>query len=111
MAIVQMIRRKAAAIGYEYAETIADGEDGDTIQIFPMGPGLAKVTCRIITGSNTGKFQFTTSLDADVLAGTAVWSDWAKGDITGTDWDVLLSQVTGLRGVSVSGEVKIEVIL
>ena len=111
MAVVQMTKRKAAALGYEYAETIADGVNGDTIRVFPMGPGNARVTCRIIAGAGTGKFQFTTSPDANVIADTAVWSDWAKGDITGTDWDVLLSQVTGLRGVSVSGEVKIEVVI
>lgn len=111
MAIVQMTKRKAAALGYEYAETIANGQDGDSIRIFPMGPGNARVTCRIIAGANTGKFQFTTSLDADIIADTAVWSDWAKSVVSGTDWDVLLSQVTGLRGVSVSGEIKIEVVI
>lgn len=111
MAIVQMTKREAAALGYEYEETIASGQNGDSIRIFPMGPGNARITCRIIAGANTGKFQFTTSPDADVIADTAVWSDWAKGTVTGTDWDVLLAQVTGLRGVSVSGEVKIEVIL
>lgn len=111
MAIVQMVRRKGAALGYEYAETIASGENGDTIRIFPLGPGNAQVTCRVIAGANTGKFQFTTSPDANVIAGSAVWSDWAHGTVTGTDWDVLLSQVTALRGVSVSGEVKIEVVI
>ena len=111
MAIVQMTKRKSAALGYEYTETIADGQDGDTIRISPLGPGQTRITCRIIGGANTGKFQFTTSPVADVLDGSAVWSDWAKGDITGTDWDVLLSQVTALRGVSVSGEVVVEVVI
>lgn len=111
MAITEMTRRAGAWKGYEYAETIQSGQNGDTIRFFPMGPGKARATCRVIAGAGTGKFQFTTSIDTAVLAGTAVWTDWAKGDVTGTDFDVLLGQVTALRGVSVSGIITIEVIV
>lgn len=110
MAVVEMIKRASNTPGFAHYETIADGQTGNDVRVFPMGLDGANVTCRIIAGAGTGKFQFTTSSDVDVLAETAVWSDWPKGTVTGTDWDALLSQVTGLRGVSVSGEIKIEIV-
>jgi hypothetical protein len=111
MALTRMTKRDSWKEGYEYTETIADGATGDDIRIFPLGLDGPRVTCRIIAGANTGKFQFTTSPDANVIAGTATWSDWPRGVVTGTVWDALTSQVTGLRGVSVSGEIKIEVVI
>lgn len=111
MAIVELQKRDSHVTGYEHKEVIADGQNGDTIRIFPLGLGLTRITCRVIAGAGTGKFQFTTSPDADVLDDSAVWSDWPKGSATGTEWDVLQSQVTGLRGVSISGEITIEVVI
>jgi hypothetical protein len=108
MAIVNLSKRTVGC-GFEYTETIADGADGDTVLL----PGISdtkRVTCTIIAGANTGKFQFTTSSDAAVLAGTCTWIDWPKEDITGTDYDLLLGPVTAVRGVSVSGEINIEIV-
>jgi len=93
--------------GYEYTEVIGDGNNGETILI---PPGKDNVTCTIIAGANSGKFQFTTSTDAKVLDGTATWIDWSKGEVTGTDYDVLNGPVTALRGVSTSGAITIEVV-
>lgn len=93
--------------GYEYTEVIGDGNNGETILI---PPGKDNVTCTIIAGANSGKFQFTTSTDAKVLDGTATWIDWYKGEVTGTDYDVLNGPVTALRGVSTSGAITIEVV-
>lgn len=110
MAIVEIDRRASAVTGYFYTEIIADGATGDDIHLYPLGLDGSRITCLIQAGVNTGKFQFTTSSDADVIAGTATWHDWPKGNVTGTEWDTLLSQVTGLRGVSVSGEIIIEIV-
>lgn len=93
--------------GYEYTEVIGDGNNGETILI---PPGKDNITCTIIAGANSGKFQFTTSSDNAVLAGTANWVDWYKGAVTGTDYDVLNGPVTALRGVSTSGAITIEVV-
>lgn len=101
------LSKRTVGNGFEYTETIADGANGNTI-IIP--PGACDLTCRIIAGANTGKFQFTTSLDATVLNGTCTWSDWPKGAVTGTDYDVLEGPVTGIRGVSSSGEITIEIV-
>lgn len=109
MAIVNLTKRKIGQ-GYAYSETIADGANGDTILIPSEAVLKSKITCRLIGGTNTGKFQFTTSPDDDVLAGTETWSDWPIGLVTGTDWDVLEGPVTGLRGVSSSGEITIEIV-
>lgn len=108
MTVVNMTKRDSWQQGYEYTETIADGENGDTVLIPPGA--YRDLTCRIIAGANTGKFQFTTSGDASVLAGTCTWSDWPKGTVTGTDYDIIEGPITGLRGVSVSGEITIEIV-
>jgi hypothetical protein len=95
--------------GWTYTETITDGETGDTVRIPPMPPN-SKITCTIIAGANTGKFQSTTSPDADIIADTATWVDWPAGVKTGTYEDALISPVTAIRGVSVSGEIVIEIV-
>jgi hypothetical protein len=110
MAIVELQRREAQTIGYFHKETIADGLTGDDIHVLPIGRGGARVSCSVIAGAGTGKIQFSTSPDAEVLAETAVWQDWPNGDVTGTSSDTLLSAVTGLRGASITGEIDIEIV-
>jgi len=107
---VYMTERAGIARGYYYTETIATGTTGRNVKIPPLGLDGAKITCTIIAGANTGSFEFTTSSDAEVLADTATWIAWPKGTVTGTDYDALTSQVTGLRGVSDAGEVVIEIV-
>lgn len=107
---VSMTLRQGIVKGYFYTETIADGLTGRNVKIPPMGLDGTRITCTIIAASNTGKFQFTTSSDAAVQADTATWIDWPEGDSTGSIYDTITSQVTGLRGVSVSGEVTIEIV-
>ena len=110
MAIATLTKRQGVNIGYYYEETIADGTNGDTIKIPPLQEG-ASVTCTIESSGNTGKVQFTTSSDADVTAGTETWQDWPSGNVTATTTDRIVSPVTGVRGVSVSGEVVFQVIV
>lgn len=93
---------------YEHSETIADGVNGETIAIPGLPPGK-NIVCTIIAGSNTGKFQYSTSLDSEVEADTCEWHDWENGDTTGSFTDVLIANVSAIRGVSVSGEIKIEI--
>lgn len=109
MAIVELQRRESHTVGYYHKEVIADGQVGNDIHIKPIGQGGAQITCVVHAGANTGKFQFTASPDADVAAGTAVWLDWPKGVITGAGYDAVTSPITGLRGVSVAGEIQIEI--
>jgi len=90
---------------------ILDGVTGPSIIIPPTGSEGARVTCTVIPGGNTGKFQYTTSPDADVLADTAIWQDWPGGSKTSTFSDSLLAPVTAVRGVSVSGPIDIEVLV
>lgn len=108
MAVTNLVQRDAYFTGFEYYETIADGETGNDIFIPPLPEGKL-ITCRIISGAGTGKFQETTSKDSDVLAGDGLFHDWSVGDKTGTYIDVVMSAISGLRGVSISGEIKIEV--
>ena len=102
-------RRNSYVKGYHYGETIATTETGATLLIPVLESGKT-ITCTLIAGAGTGKFQITTSTDAAVAAGTAVWQDWGLGVKTGTVSDVIIGPVTGIRGVSASGEIKIEVV-
>lgn len=98
---------KRSINGYEYIETIADGTNGKSILI----PANIEnnITCTVIAGSNIGKIQFTTSVESLVLSNNANWQDWPKYEVTGSDYDTLNGKVTALRGVSISGEITIEI--
>ena len=108
MVTAKLNTRSGSIPGYHYAETIATGATGDDVVIPPLAPGK-EITCTIVAGSNTGYFEFTTDSDAAVATGTATWATWAEGTSTGTVSDVIGGTVTGLRGVSVSGEIRITI--
>ena len=108
MAIAKLNTRAGAIPGYHYSETISTGATGDDVVIPPLAPGK-EPTCTIVAGANTGYFEFTTDSDAAVEAGTATWVTWALGTSTGTVSDTIEGTVTGLRGVSVSGEIRITI--
>ena len=95
----------------EYTEDIANGENGESIYVHPINSPSNSITCTVIPGGNTGKIQTTTSPKANIEAGTATWSDWAEGDVTTTTSDVIEGPVTGIRGVSVSGAITIEIVI
>jgi hypothetical protein len=105
-----MTPREGRYNGFTYTETLADGITSDAIAIPPLPPG-GRVTCTVIAGANTAKIQFTTSSDAAVSADTATWQDWPQGDKTGTFSDSIISPVTAVRGVSVSGEIDFEIVI
>lgn len=104
------LSKRIVGNGFEYTEVIATGATGNTVLIPPFEKGN-NLTCRIICGAGTGKIQTTTSLDASVVAGTETWDDHPDGNQTGTFSDVLTGQVTGIRAVSISGEITLEVLL
>lgn len=97
---------------YYHTETITSGSTGQTIEI-PTLPAGKNITCTLIAGASTGKFQFTTSYDFDTnsIPATATWQDWALGNKTGTISDAIISPVTAIRGVSVSGAIVIEIVI
>jgi len=110
MSTASMNRRESWRLGYEYSETIADGATGDSLIVTPISAKNNRITCCVIAGAGSGKIQTTISSDAKITAGTATWIDWYKGNVSGTDCDVIIGPVSGIRGVSVSGEIKIEVL-
>lgn len=110
MTLARMDKRNSKQTAWHYEETIGTGATGDDI-IIPASPQVKAVTCTLITGSNTGKFQISTSSNSKVVAGTAVWQDWDAGTTTGTLTATTTGPITGVRGVSVSGEVSIEVVV
>ena len=112
MTTANLTVRATAAIekGYRYDETISDGLVGADVKI-PALPTGKRINCTIIAGGNTGYFEISSSSDAKIADGTAVWDPWALGTQTGTKSDALLAGVSGIRGVSVAGEVTIEIII
>lgn len=94
--------------GYHHQEEIADGITGAWVKVPAMGMQGGLVSCTMVAGANTGKVQFTTSSDIDVLADTANAQNWPLGNVTGTYSDAV-AQVTAVRGVSISGIVDFEV--
>jgi len=111
MATTTLEKREGRSPGYEYSATVLDGVTGPSVLIPPMGAEGAAVTCTIIAGASTGKIQFTTSPDADVIADTANWQDWPNGNTTGTYSDALISPISAVRGVSISGDIDIEILV
>ena len=110
MATANLTKRTSYLKGYHYTAVITTGATGDDLKI-PVLEAGRQVTCTIIAGANTGRFETTTSPDAAVAAGTATWFPWSLGTQTGTVADAITSPVTGVRGVSVSGEITIEVVI
>lgn len=99
--------RQGRVVGEVYTATVGDTEYTDALKI---PPGFLP-TLTVIPGANTGKFQHTSSPDADVTGGTATWIDWNSGDVTENTSDAILSQVTAVRGYASGGNVDFEVVL
>lgn len=95
----------------EYTEAITTGATGTSVVVHPINNKSNVISCTMVAGANTGKFQVTTSPVSSISAGTATWQDWPLGTVTGTITDVVMGPVTGLRGVSVAGAVNIEIVL
>lgn len=110
MPVVDMIKRPFAQDGYCYAESIGTGATGKDIRIPPLPAGKT-IHIALIAGANTGKFQVSSSSDAAITAGTATWSDLTLAAATGTVRDEITASITGLRGVSTSGAIVIEVVI
>jgi len=101
---------KKEIFGYQYSEAIGTGATGNNLIIPPIAPGKS-ISIALIAGASTGKFQVSTSSDAAITAGTATWSDLTLSAATGTVRDEITAPITGLRGVSTSGAIVIEVVI
>jgi len=94
---------------YEYSETINSGTTGNYI-ILPDGAGKMQVweVALILSAGQSGKVQYTISQKSSIVAGAANWFDWGAGTVT-VSTNTALENVTGIRGISSSGNIKIEV--
>ena len=110
MPVQYMTKRDEIQPGYHHEETIPDGVTGDWIIIPAMVMNCGTIQCFISTGAGSGKFQFTGSGKEKIMAGTAYARDWPLGNVTGDDEDSV-AQVMAIRGVSISGDIDIEVVI
>lgn len=85
-------------------QVIPDGETGDPVYIYE---DYCTITC---IPSGTGKIQYTTGRKDEVQNNEAIWRDWNRGNITSSASDIPEGPVTAIRGVSVSGQVVVEVL-
>ena len=110
MAVQNLVERAIGRKpGFHHEEDLLGGITGDPVVIPPLGG--VPVTATVVVTGVSGKIEFTTSTDAKVAAGTAVWQDWDPGTVTVTTSDALITGVTAVRGVSVSGTITIELVI
>lgn len=84
-------------------EGIPDGATGDPILL------EGKTAAVAIFPEGTAKLQFTISRPVKIGNGTARWLDWSQGNVTAPASDVIDGPITAVRGVSISGDLVIEV--
>lgn len=98
-------------VGYEYEATILDGAVGDVLPVGPLPSGHV-INITLSAGINTGKFQATSAPYNKVLTSTVPAEDWFDVTLTsttGTVSDAIVVPISGLRGVSLAGTIKIQV--
>lgn len=106
-----MTIRQGQAASYEYHADILDGVTGPAVILPILGGNRTKFSCSIFLSAGSGKVQYTLSPFADVSDGSANWIDWDMGDVTEPTSDALISPVTALRGVSISGTITIDILV
>ena len=80
-------------------EVAVDAPSSDVI----IDPGV-RPTVRLIGFYGPGRaVQYTTSPEALILAGTAIWADWGGGVITGSAEGRAKGAVTGVRLSPIGG--------
>ena len=68
------------------------------------------ITIGLYCNSSSGKVQYTLDGATVAEADNAIWFDWAAGTVAATTVDSLISPVTCIRAVSVSGEVTLKIV-
>lgn len=105
MAVANMIdpekSREGADRGFVRHE-IAFAGTSDPIRI---SAGPSSISAAIHPVSGTARVEFTLSHPDLVEAGTARWITWAKGDVSASAADALISSVTAIRGVCTTNAV------
>jgi len=101
--------RTGRFLGYTDFVTVATGGT-TTLAIPPLDSGH-QITVTAIPGVNTALVQHTTSTDAKVAAGAAVWQNWIYGSVTATTVGVIIAPITGLKFGATGGTCNFEVVL
>ena len=87
-------------------EVAADAPSSDVI----IDPGV-RPTVRLLGFAAPGRsVQYTTSPEALILAGTAIWADWGGGVITGSAEGRAKGGITGVRLSPFGGAGTLEII-
>lgn len=104
-----LAERTGRFLGFTHSATV-EGAATEVLRIPPLDSG-AQISVTAIPGANTALVESTTSTDAKVIAGTAVWVAWPQGSVTVTTQDVITSPVTGIRFSATGGQCSFEVVI
>lgn len=90
--------------GYSYSADILDGEE-DIVKFSPPGNLQALGVAMLVCGTGIGRIDFTLDTPETIDKGDAVWVEWDKGVVSGTQVDTFRIKMTALRAVSISGPI------
>lgn len=87
-------------------KTVAAGATTNPTYVSPQ----ARITVAVSPAVGaTARVEVTLAPRAEVVAGTAVWRRWSRGDVTEEASDSVVSPLTALRCVAIGGAVVFEV--
>lgn len=104
-----LVERAGRFLGFTQFVTVAT-DSNEVVMIPPLQSGQ-KVPVGAIPGSNTANVHHTLSSDADVIADTATWKEWACGPVTETTHDYLEAPATALKLSAAGGTCTFEIVL
>jgi len=117
--------RGKLAPGFTGQYEVTAGSTSDPLQIHPLPTGKEQITVTAIPNkeldingkpitsgsSGTANVQHTTSPDAAVEAGNAIWINWAEGAVSSDTTDRLLGPITALRFTATTQNAIFEVVI
>lgn len=94
-------------VGFIQASEVS-AADGQTSEVVRVNNWPCAAALNLAGGS--GYLEYTLSLPSHIAAGTARWHTWAAGTVVESTVDYPPAPITGIRAVSVSGAVVLEVV-
>lgn len=95
---------------FDLSVSVLSGVTSDPV-ILPDSEGARDYwQLSLITGGNTGRFEYSLSPRADIIAGLGNWHSWDAGEVS-VDTDDSLTPVQAVRVVSTSGAITGEILV
>lgn len=105
MAVANMIEPEKSREGADRGFVRHEISFSGTSEPIRISAGPRSISAAVHPASGTARVEFTLSHPDLVEAGTARWIAWAKGDVSASAADALISSVTAIRGVCTTNAV------